>query len=181
MTDLHINYLGQIIGFIGLLFSLFAYTHKNVFKLKLNFAISSFFWAGSYYLLKGYTSAAVISIIVLRQISGLFSDNFSVEKKVFLCLLFIFLSGVFTIYTWHGWISILPFVNNLIATIAYFFATPLELRKRLALTDFLWLINAMYLHSYMHMVSAILSICINIFTIYKIQHNQKNILPAAEV
>lgn len=182
MSQINIYYyLAQVVGLLGLGVSLFAFFQKDLKKFKLTFALSSVLWAGSYYLLKGYTSAAIIAIIAIRQFAGVFTDKFSNRNKVVICLTFIILSGIFTIYTWQGMISLLPFINNTIATIAYFFASPIELRKRLVLTDVLWAVNSILLHSYIHLFGSIVSIAINLFTINKIKRNERTILPAAEV
>jgi glucan phosphoethanolaminetransferase (alkaline phosphatase superfamily) len=172
---------GQILGFIALLIGLSAYTHHNLTKLKLTISISSLFLASSYFFLHGNTAATIIVVIAIRQFISIYSDKLSFHNKVILSTFFISFSFLLLLLTWQGLVSVLPFLASLIATIAYFFANSITLRKSGLVTDSIWIINATILHLYPHLIACILAIGINLFMIKKIMHHEKNITPSIEV
>jgi uncharacterized membrane protein len=166
---------GQIIGFIALTIGILGYWEHDLIKFKKIATVTSILWAISYFLLGGYTSAAVIVIISIRQFVGIYNHHFSYLTKVILCSLFILLSIIMAWFTWHGWVSTLPVIASIISTISWFFATSVVLRKRRFISDLIWILNAIILHNYSNLISTTISIFVNLYTI------KKNILHEAKL
>lgn len=173
--------VGQVIGFIALVIGLSSFFQHNMVKFKLLAGISSIMWSISYYLLNGITSSIILLTIAARQIVSINTPKWNQSQIKLVCGFFISITVIFTIITWHGYLSLLPLIASLIATIAYFYSDPITLRKRLLITDVFWLVNSIALQSYSHLIASILSIIINLITIKKITNHEKNILPEAEM
>ena len=109
----------QAIGFVGVAFFIASYQIKSnraLFACQLTGCV---IFCIQFFILGAYTGALSLMINILRNLL-LFKvyDWKWVKSKVTLSVIIILLATV-TIYTWAGWLSLLPFVSVAVTSIGY--------------------------------------------------------------
>lgn len=109
----------QTIGFVGMAFFIISYQIKSNRALFLCQLIGCLIFCGQMLLLGAYTGALGLLINIVRNLLLLKVNDWKwVRRKATLCVIIALLLAM-TIYTWTGWISILPFASVTISSIGY--------------------------------------------------------------
>ena len=109
----------QAIGFIGVAFFIASYQIKSnraLFACQLTGCI---IFCIQFFIMGAYTGALSLIVNIIRNILLLKMNDWRwVKSKITLSVIIIMLAGI-TIYTWAGWISLLPFVSVAVTSIGY--------------------------------------------------------------
>jgi len=109
----------QAIGFIGVAFFIASYQMRSNRALFLFQMIGCLIFMAQFLILGAYTGALSLMINVLRNLLLLrIADWKWVKSKVTLSMILLMLIAV-TIYTWAGWLSLLPMLSVGITSIGY--------------------------------------------------------------
>lgn len=138
--------IAQVLGIIGMIISFLSYqnnSHKGILIFK---SVSEGTFAVHYLLLNSYTGMAMNLIGVVRNI--LFT-NLVLHKKSTLPYIFLFsiITIAFGVFSWIGWISMLPIVSKLLTTVAYGVKDPKLIRLLVLPSSVFWLIYNAYCYS----------------------------------
>lgn len=109
----------QSIGFIGVAFSIASYQTRSNKSLFLFQLISCLIFTAQFLILGAYTGALSLMINVLRNLLLLRIGDWKwVRSKLTLSVILMMLVAV-TVYTWEGWLSLLPLMSVGITSIGY--------------------------------------------------------------
>jgi len=161
--------LAQIAGYVALVTYVAAYAIRDDNKLKIAFSASNVLWVVHYYLIGAQTAAVTTAIIILRNLFSLNSPDFSFKKKCLLLLIFSVLLIAAGIFTWAGWISVIPVFCCIAITYGVFFLSGLQLRTVFLVCDMAWLAHGIVVVSYGGIVYALGAVIVNAFTMRSMQ------------
>lgn len=109
----------QIIGFVGVAFFILSYQIKSNRALFLCQLIGCLIFCVQFFLMGAYTGALSLIVNIIRNLLLLkVSDWPWVKSRVTLGAILLLLVAV-TVYTWDGWISLLPFIMVAVTSIGY--------------------------------------------------------------
>ena len=113
------DFIIQVIGFIGLVFFVVSYQIRSNRALFLCQLLGCIVFSIQLYLLGAYTGARGLLINILRNLLLLKVNDWQwVKSKLTLSAILVLLLAM-TVYTWAGWISLLPLASVGITTIGY--------------------------------------------------------------
>ena len=113
------DFIIQVIGFIGLVFFVVSYQIRSNRALFLCQLLGCIVFSIQLYLLGAYTGAIGLLINILRNLLLLKVNDWQwVKSKLTLSAILVLLLAM-TVYTWAGWISLLPLASVGITTIGY--------------------------------------------------------------
>ncbi len=114
---------GNLIGYAAVAVSVVIYQQKTRFSLLLWKAISDALWICHYFLIGGFTGAAVTCVALLREIVFFKNDRRSrigvIALACFLCI-----SIVSSILTWSSVFSIFALIGSLISIVSFWIGEP---------------------------------------------------------
>ena len=113
------EYIVQGIGFVAVAFFIMSYQMKSNRLLFLFQLIGCSIFAAQFVILGAYTGALSLLIIILRNVLLLKVNDWAWVKSRKTMLGMIALLTAFTIWTWDGWISLLPFASVAVTTVGY--------------------------------------------------------------
>ena len=109
----------QAIGFVGVAFFIASYQIKSnraLFACQLTGCI---IFCIQFFIMGAYTGALSLIINIIRNVLLLKArDWLWVKSKITLAVIIALLAGI-TVYTWAGWMSLLPFVSVAVTSIGY--------------------------------------------------------------
>ncbi len=109
----------QAIGFVGVAFFIASYQIKSnraLFACQLTGCI---IFCIQFFIMGAYTGALSLIINIIRNVLLLKARDWPwVKSKITLAVIIALLAGV-TVYTWAGWMSLLPFVSVAVTSIGY--------------------------------------------------------------
>lgn len=113
------DFIIQGIGFLGLVFFVVSYQIRSNRALFLCQLLGCIVFSIQLYLLGAYTGAIGLLINILRNLLLLKINDWQwIKSKLTLSFILVLLLAM-TIYTWAGWISLLPLASVGITTIGY--------------------------------------------------------------
>ena len=113
------DFIIQGIGFLGLVFFVVSYQIRSNSALFLCQLLGCIVFSIQLYLLGAYTGAIGLLINILRNLLLLKINDWQwVKSKLTLSFILVLLLAM-TVYTWAGWISLLPLASVGITTIGY--------------------------------------------------------------
>ena len=150
--------VAQIIGLIAFVVSLIAY-HKKDKKTILNNMVTSNILNLIHYLLLGAFSGCITKLLaIFRDYFIILKEkNKKLSNSVYL-IVFILLYIIATIFTYNGFLSILPLVAAIIYIIFIWNGNEVIIKKIAFFCYFLWLIYNIFVLSIAGIVSNIISI-----------------------
>ena len=114
---------GKIIGYVAVVVTAIIYQQKNRSSLLLWKAISDVLWICHYFLIGGFTGAAVTCVALVREIVFFKCDRRSktgvVALVVFLCI-----SVASSFLTWGSVFSIFAMFGSLISIVSFWIGEP---------------------------------------------------------
>jgi len=109
----------QAIGFTGVAFFIASYQMRSNRALFLSQLIGCLIFTAQFLILGAYTGALSLMINVFRNLLLLrITDWKWVKSKVTLSMILLMLIAV-TLYTWDGWLSLLPLMSVGITSVGY--------------------------------------------------------------
>lgn len=109
----------QAIGFVGVAFFLISYQIKSNRMLFLFQLIGCLIFTVQFFLLGAYTGALSLIVNILRNVLLLKVNDWKWAKSRWVLGIILALLLAVTIYTWAGWLSLLPFVSVAVTSVGY--------------------------------------------------------------
>ena len=113
------EYIIQGIGFVAVAFFILSYQMKSNRLLFLFQLIGCSIFVVQFVILGAYTGALSLMINILRNVLLLKANAWTWVKSKKTMMGILVLLTAFTIWTWNGWISLLPLVSVGITTVGY--------------------------------------------------------------
>ena len=156
----------QAIGFIGVVFFIASYQMRSNRALFLFQLIGCLIFTAQFLIMGAYTGALSLIVNVLRNLLLLkISDWKWVKSKITLSAILVLLTTV-TVYTWAGWLSLLPLLSVGITSIGYWTNNAQKIRLSQMLGSPCTLVYDALIHSWggvmnesIALISIIVSVC----------------------
>lgn len=165
-------YLIQLIGFFGTLLFFFSYqckSNKNLFRIQF----LSYLCYTIHLLLLGAVTGG-LSYIINTLRSFCLGSKYAWAKGRGMCTLLCFLQVFALIFTWAGWISLLPVVANIASTIGGYTKNPKKIRATgIFVNSPLWIIYNIIVGSWAGILDEVVSEASMIISI--IRYGWKNL------
>lgn len=149
--------IAQCVGFVAMGVALVTFTFRTRKRILVSKMIADLLWVIHYLLLGATSGAAINAINAVRE--GVFYHK---EKKwastVLWPALFVCANAVSTVFSWQGWISLIPLLGSSINVIALWCATPRWMRLLSIPALTLWEIYSILVGSVPSMIVNVLSI-----------------------
>jgi len=156
----------QIIGFAGVAFFIASYQLRSNRGLFLFQLLGCILFTIQFFIMGAYTGALSLIVNIIRNLLLLRIDEWKwVKSKVTLSVVIAVLM-VITVYTWAGWMSLLPFISVAVTSIGYWTNNAQKIRLSQMMGSPCTLIYDALIHSWGGVLNesiAILSIIISIF------------------
>lgn len=118
----------QAVGFVAVAFYIISYQMRSNRKLFFFQLMGCLIFLVQFILLGAYTGALGLAVNILRNLLLLKVNDWPwVRSKATLGVIIILLVGI-TIFTWDGWISLLPFISVSVTCIGYWTNSAKEIR-----------------------------------------------------
>lgn len=159
------EYIIQGIGFLGVALFIISYQIRSNRALFLCQLMGCIVFCIQFFLMGAYTGAISLIINIARNLLLLKSNDWKWAKSQVTLAVIIVLLLVMTIYTWAGWISVLPFASVAVTSIGYWTQNAQKIRLSQLFGSPCTLLYDILVHSWGGAVNeaiAILSIIISI-------------------
>ena len=133
-----VKLLAEIIGVIGIIFSILSFQHEQRSKVLLFQITASFMFTTQLFLVGAVTGACMDMINFLRSL--FFSIDRKWAKSGWWLVLFMLILIIAGILTWDNVYSILPIIGSLLSTIALWMKTSKKIRLISLFSGPCWLI-----------------------------------------
>lgn len=156
----------QAVGFVGLALSLLAFQFKKHGRIVLCKMLSELVFSIQYILLGAWTAAVLDFISVIRNLLfvGLVKKERSTTPVIIIFGLFVVATGVFT---YDGFISLLPIASKLLTTVSYGMKNEKWLRIITLPSCILWIIYNLYVGSAAGALTDLLALGSLLLAMYK--------------
>lgn len=159
------EYIIQGIGFLGVALFIISYQIRSNRALFLCQLMGCIVFCVQFFLMGAYTGAISLIINIARNLILLKSNDWKWAKSQVTLAVIIALLLVMTIYTWAGWISVLPFASVAVTSIGYWTQNAQKIRLSQLFGSPCTLLYDILVHSWGGAVNeaiAILSIIVSI-------------------
>ena len=162
------DFIIQGIGFLGLVFFVVSYQIRSNRALFLCQLLGCIVFSIQLYLLSAYTGAIGLLINILRNLLLLKINDWQwVKSKLTLSAILVLLLAM-TIYTWAGWISLLPLASVGITTIGYWTNNAQKIRlSNLVCASPAWVIYDIFVGSIGGVLSESITIISILVSVYR--------------
>ena len=109
----------QIIGFIAMAFFIISYQIRSNRALFLCQLLGCCLFCLQFCIMGAYTGALGLLVNIARNVLLLKADDWPWVRRGTTLLGVILLLLVMTVYTWAGWISLLPFISVAVTSVGY--------------------------------------------------------------
>lgn len=159
------EYVIQGIGFLGVALFIISYQIRSNRVLFLFQLMGCVVFCIQFFLMGAYTGAISLIVNIARNLLLLKSNEWKWAKSHVTLIVILGLLLVMTIYTWAGWISVLPFASAAVTSIGYWTQNAQKIRLSQMFGSPCTLLYDILVHSWGGAVSeaiAILSIIVSI-------------------
>ena len=115
--------VGKIVGYIAIVASVLIYQQKTRKNLLISKAVTDVLWIIHYFLMGGYTGAAVTCVALVREVVFFRSDWRNKNSKLIL-VVFLCISAVCTALTWDGVFSIFAMLCSMLSIVSFWIGEP---------------------------------------------------------
>ena len=115
--------VGEIVGYIAIVASVLIYQQKTRKNLLISKAVTDVLWIIHYFLMGGYTGAAVTCVALVREVVFFRSDWRNKNSKLIL-VVFLCISAVCTALTWDGVFSIFAMLCSMLSIVSFWIGEP---------------------------------------------------------
>ena len=159
----------QLIGYLAMATTLSAFLQKDDDALRQRAALGSFIWCAHYFLLGALTASVTAGLVGCRQaLSGPIS-RCSTRMQVLAASGFVVVFTGVAGVTWHGPVSLLPWLAAVNATLAFIFMAGVALRRQLVLSDVTLAANALASGSIGGVIAHSVAVLLNARTAWRLQ------------
>ncbi len=155
--------LAYFIGSVGILAEWHAYSLKCGHGFRRWSAIGAVLWAFQYCLLNAWTAGLTMGTTALRTLSSSQIKKRSGKDRAALGFILFFLT--LTVFSWQGWISLLPAFAVINTTLALYFFENRNMRIVLLFSSLAWIANDCYWHAWPALLAESIAMLINLRTI----------------
>lgn len=113
------EYIIQGIGFLGVALFIISYQIQSNRALFLCQLTGCIVFCVQFFLMEAYTGAISLMVNIARNLLLLKSEDWKWAKSRAALAAILVLLLVMTIYTWAGWISLLPFASVAVTSMGY--------------------------------------------------------------
>ena len=147
----------QIIGLVGLFFTILAWNAKTRNKILTLQSIGSLIYVLHYCLLFAFTGAIMNGMMVTRNL--VFNQKDKKKWASHKAWLFIFMIALVFVcaLSWQGWISILPTIGLMLGTYGIWQNSPKKIRFYIFLACIAWTPYTIIVHSYSGLIAQLFS------------------------
>lgn len=165
--------ISQIIALVGFAFYAWSFWQKDRRKILLLVVAECFLHAIHYFMLGALTGAFINIIGMARSGSFIYKDKNKFMKTFTLPVIFLVIYVINAILTWEGFITVLPTLGSMIVCVTTWQNNTKNIRRYGVVVQILWLAYAIYLGSYMVIVSEIILIISTIWSIINLDIKQR--------
>ena len=115
--------VGEIAGYIAIVASVLIYHQKTRKNLLISKAVTDVLWIIHYFLMGGYTGAAVTCVALVREVVFFRSDWRNKNSKLIL-VVSLCISAVCTALTWDGVFSIFAMLCSMLSIVSFWIGEP---------------------------------------------------------
>ena len=115
--------VGEIAGYIAIVASVLIYQQKTRKNLLISKAVTDVVWIIHFFLMGGYTGAAVSCVALVREVVFFRSDWRNKNSKLIL-VVFLCISAVCTALTWDGVFSIFAMLCSMLSIVSFWIGEP---------------------------------------------------------
>lgn len=115
--------VGKIAGYIAIVASMLIYQQKTRKSLLICKAVTDALWIIHYFLLGGYTGAAVTSVALARELVFFRSDRRD-RKGKYILVCFLCISVVCSVLTWGSVYSVFAMLGSLMSIVSFWVGEP---------------------------------------------------------
>ncbi len=131
--------IGQIFGFVAMGVAIFSFQARRNKYIMLFQGVGALFWVLHYFFIGSMAGAALNAIAMLRNFTYMFRDKMSETAFKFIPIISAAAFTVVTAFTWEGWMTLLPYVGCIAATVAFFMKNENVLRVFSLVVNVTWL------------------------------------------
>lgn len=113
------EFIIQLIGFIGVAFFIISYQIKSNRSLFICQLTGCLIFCCQFIIIGAYTGAMSLIVNIIRNLLLLKANDWKWAKSKAALSAIILLLLAITVYTWAGWISLLPFASVAVTSIGY--------------------------------------------------------------
>lgn len=169
----------QLLGYAAMATTLSAFLLRDDDALRRRAALGSVLWCAHFGLLGAMTASVLAGLVGLRQfVSGWLLQR-TRPLQIGAALAFVVAFTVLTCLTWHGALSLLPWVSSVNATLAFIFMSGVVLRRQLVFSDIALFGNALASGSVGGAITHALAIGLNSHMAWRL-HQRSRMLVGAE-
>lgn len=147
----------QIIGFVGVLMSLFIYIFKDRRKILICKFISDAVWSVHYFFI-GAISGAALNVVAMFRETVFFNKSKKWASHIIWPFIFVSVTIASCIFTWQGPLSLLPMIGSSFGVISFYCTKPVTIRLFSFPAIALWTIYGILSGSFPSLVGNILSL-----------------------
>lgn len=130
----------QLLGFVAMAFGIGSFQAKKRVYILLMQSIASLLWVTQFLLLGGFTGAALNFIAVLRGATYMQKGKYKWASGIWMPIIFSVLLIVMGIFTWEGFISLLPTGAMVVSSFALFMTDERKIRYLSLIVSPPWLV-----------------------------------------
>lgn len=161
----------EVLGYIALVLGVSSYLIKQQNTTRLTMGLAQAFMGLHFWLLGGLTAGVIQGVLALRTLASNYVKTQTARRSLFVVTVILCL--ILTAITWNGWKSIIPLLAGLNATYAICYLGNKKMRKMLILSSLLWLVNGIVWQSIPQIISEIIKVIFNIYTIFSMTKNRE--------
>lgn len=165
----------QLFGYLAFFFGVGCFLQKSDVRFKVFMAIECVSYVIHFWLLGNFTACASSAVSVGRSVAAIRS------KSPWVALFFILLSLAMGAWLATSWLSMLPIIASCIGTTALFLLHGVRMRVLMLVGTSLWLINNIVSGSIGGTALEAVILSTNLWTIYRLVHEQKRAVPTPPV
>lgn len=172
----------QIIGFIALILGVASYQFKLRTKILLTQGAANFLWAIHFYLIGAFTGSALNFVALGRNYTFVKYRNKFPGPILPSLFIVIFVAAV--IFSWQGYLSLLPLGGMILGTLAFWHKNPTIIRLLSLFCSPMWFVYNLLSGSYPGIIIEMFifsSILIAIIRYDILKKSEKSFLPAKKL
>lgn len=149
--------IGQVIGFVAVIFALFIFIQKERKKLLVFKLITDFLWIAHFFMIGAYTPMLVTSVAVFRELIFINRDKYKILKKKIIPAIFSLIFVFMAVLSWNGIKSLLSATGSGLATFAFYESKVGRIRLISFFVSCLMLINGIAYGSFANIFNEIIT------------------------
>ena len=164
----------QIMALIALIFMIISLLQKKRTPLIIFNSLGTIFFSLQFFLLSAYAGAIINLIGLSKNIVYIFKNKNKYINTWWTPILFSVVIILSNVFTFDGWISLLPAIAALVNVFATWFDLTKNIKYLLLVMSVLWIIYDIATHTYVGLGADVVLLFINIFSLIFFERKNKN-------